>query len=304
MAKAQAVIGVFKNSSEADAVTDDLKRHGFETRDIESISRTTTGLAGGAGAAMAAAAEFDRIDISDEERRHYEEKLSQGRSIVIARAGGDRAREAADIMMRHGAVREEAHEGLLAEEKLRGETLTGRQALERETTIPIVEEEFKVGKREVHRGGVRVYAHTEEVPVEEEVTLRDERVTVERRHVNRPATPGMEAPNRVVEVSETVEVPVISKEARVVEEVVIRKETSEHKEKIKDTIKKTQIDVQNASEEEERFGREFAADRRYAGRDWGEIEQHLKRSWEEKHAGTWNDVKERFQSGWRSRFQK
>ncbi len=328
MAKAQAVIGVFRNSSEADAVTDDLKKHGFETRDIQSISEegSAAGLAGGAGAAMAAATEqeFDRIAISDDERRHYEDKLSQGRSIVIARATGDRAREAADIMMRHGAGREQEEEaregrrgeaiaGRMARErettagveaKLRGETTAGRAALERETTIPVVEEELKVGKREVHRGGVRIYAHTEEVPVEEEITLKDEHVTVERRHVDRPAGPGTETPSRVMEISEMVEEPVVSKEARVVEEVVVGKETTERTEKIKDTVKRTEVEIQKSTDEAERFGRDFAADKRYAGRDWNDVEPDLRRSWEEKHAGTWNDVKDRFQSAWRSRSRK
>jgi uncharacterized protein (TIGR02271 family) len=289
------VIGVFKNSSEAAAVADDLRKHGFETRDL---SRQAAGQAGGAGAAAAAATEeeFDRIAINEDERRHYEGKLSQGRSIVIAKATGDRAREAANIMMRHGAGREEE-----ALEEGREEAITGREARERETTIPVVEEELKIGKREVRRGGVRVYSHTEEIPVEEEIKLKEERVTVERRPVDRPAGPGTETPSRVMEVSETIEEPVVSKEARVVEEVVVGRETTERTEKIKETVKRTEVEIQQLSDEADRYGREFAADKRYAGRDWKDVEPDLRRSWEEKHAGTWNDFKDRFQSAWRFR---
>src|SRR3712207_8425900 len=50
-----------------------------------------------------------------------------------------------------------------------------------EIAVPIVEEELRVGKREVDRGGVRVDVDVEEVPVEEQVSVRDETVRVERR---------------------------------------------------------------------------------------------------------------------------
>jgi len=47
--------------------------------------------------------------------------------------------------------------------------------------IPIVEEELNVGKREVERGGVRVHTRVEAQPVEQQVSLHEEKVTVERR---------------------------------------------------------------------------------------------------------------------------
>ena len=47
------------------------------------------------------------------------------------------------------------------------------QAQETET-IPVVEEQLKVGRRTVQRGGVRVYARTVEQPVEENILLREE----------------------------------------------------------------------------------------------------------------------------------
>jgi hypothetical protein len=52
---------------------------------------------------------------------------------------------------------------------------------ERSTTvaeehIPIVEEQLRVGKREVSRGGARVRSYVREVPVHEQVSLREEHV--------------------------------------------------------------------------------------------------------------------------------
>ena len=57
--------------------------------------------------------------------------------------------------------------------------------------IEVVEEQLRVGKREVEgSGGVRVRSRIVETPVEQEVQLRDETVHVERRPVDRAADAG------------------------------------------------------------------------------------------------------------------
>ena len=55
-----------------------------------------------------------------------------------------------------------------------------------ELTIPVVEEDVRIGTREVETGGVRVTTRVEEHPVSEQVTLRDKTVHVERVPVDRP----------------------------------------------------------------------------------------------------------------------
>ena len=50
----------------------------------------------------------------------------------------------------------------------------------------MVEEDISISKREVERGHVRIYSRVTEHPVEEAVRLREEKVTVERRPVDRP----------------------------------------------------------------------------------------------------------------------
>ena len=55
-------------------------------------------------------------------------------------------------------------------------------------TIPVTEEQMTVGKRAVESGRVRVYGRVTERSVEGSVRLRDERVHVERRAVDRPVT--------------------------------------------------------------------------------------------------------------------
>jgi uncharacterized protein (TIGR02271 family) len=131
-----------------------------------------------------------------------------------------------------------------------------------ETVIPIVEEQLSVGKREVERGGVRVRSYVVETPVEESVTLRDETVNVERRAVNRPADVTADAfRERTIELTETDEEAVVAKTARVVEEVVVSKDVTERTEQVSDTVRRTEVDVENTTGVDRAVDRDLKADR-------------------------------------------
>ncbi len=112
--------------------------------------------------------------------------------------------------------------------------------------IPIVEEEMNVGKRTVDAGGVRVYRRIVEIPVEESVTLREEHVTVDRHMVDRPVTDAdlRLQGNVMVELTESAEEAVVGKTARVVEEVQVGKVLSEHTEHIEDTVRRTEVGIE------------------------------------------------------------
>jgi len=119
-----------------------------------------------------------------------------------------------------------------------------REANENEVVLPIVEEQLRIGKRPVERGGVNVRTTSQEVPVQENVNLREESVTVERRPVDRAVGNAPDAFREgTIEVTEMAEVPVVSKEARVVEEVVVGKEVTERQETVRDTVKRTEVEV-------------------------------------------------------------
>lgn len=115
----------------------------------------------------------------------------------------------------------------------------------REEHIPIVEEQIRVGKREVERGRVRVRSYVVEAPVEEQVLLRDESVTVERRAVDRTVgeVPADALRERTIEVTETDEEAVVEKAARVREEVVVRKDAEERAGTIRDTVRRTEVEI-------------------------------------------------------------
>ena len=128
-----------------------------------------------------------------------------------------------------------------------GATTAAAGTRTQEEHIPLYEEQLKVGKRVVEQGHVRVRVYTVEHPVQEGVTLREERVAVERRPVDRPAAgmPGEAFQERTVDVTTHREEPVISKEARVKEEVVVRKEADERTETVRDTVRRTEVEVED-----------------------------------------------------------
>lgn len=115
-----------------------------------------------------------------------------------------------------------------------------------EEAIPIIKEDVSIGKRVVETGGVNVRTNIVEIPVEKTVNLKEEYVTVERRPVNKNLTeadfPSFQ--ESTIEFTEHAEVPIISKEARVVEEISLKKEVNERNETIKDSIRETKVDVE------------------------------------------------------------
>jgi len=122
--------------------------------------------------------------------------------------------------------------------------LTG--AVEGELRVPVIQEQLLVGKRQVDKGGVRVIRRVQDRPVQKQVELREEHVDVTRRPADRPVDPA--ALNTLaelnIEVVERVEVPVVIKQERVVEEVVVRKEATERSQTVRDVVQRTDVDVQ------------------------------------------------------------
>jgi uncharacterized protein (TIGR02271 family) len=115
-----------------------------------------------------------------------------------------------------------------------------------EARLPIIEERLRISKREVEQGGVRVHTRIEEQPVEEQVRLREEQISIERRPVDRPLTDAdvQAAGAGAIEVRASAEEVVVAKEARVVEEVIISKEVGERSEIVRDTVRRTEVAVE------------------------------------------------------------
>jgi len=134
----------------------------------------------------------------------------------------------------------------MSTDRMSGDRMSG----DRDQVIPVAEEELHVGKREVNRGRVRIHTHVEERPVQEQVSLREERVAVERRPVEGSMRSGTMSgdelfQDRTIEMEERSEEAVVSKEARVKEELVIRKDVEQRTETISDTVRSTKVEVED-----------------------------------------------------------
>lgn len=281
-----------------------------------------------AGAGLGAAAggiigALTKLGVPEEHAQYYAEGVRRGGTLVTVSCDDSLAQKCADIMGDHGAVEIEKR----AEQwkktgwkrfDERGEPYTAEQRA-RESVIPVVEEEVKVGKRAVSGGGVRVYSYVTETPVEEKVTLREERARVERRPVDRPLGAGEEAfKESSIEIKETSEEPVVSKQARVKEEVVVGKEVGERTETIRETARRTEVDVDADRDFRTHFESNYASlgdsydeyssaynyadtlseDKRYSGKDWSMIEHDVHQDWERRHPGTWDRFKGAIRYGW------
>ena len=115
--------------------------------------------------------------------------------------------------------------------------------------IPVGEETLNVGTRLVTGETTRVRRVVVETPVEQAVSLREERVVVERRKPSAAtavATQGV-LTESVVEMSDSFEVAEVWKSVRVTEEVVLRREVTERHETVRDTVRHDEVVVEQVS---------------------------------------------------------
>jgi uncharacterized protein (TIGR02271 family) len=184
----------------------------------------------------------------------FSEGVRRGGTLVCAKCDDANAQRVADIFRGLPSVDlsrrterwrstgwkgYEPNAGMFSRDDLERERLLGRNELH----VPVIEESISVGKREVQGGGVQVQTHVTEKPFQETVALREEQVRVERHPVNRPVTARDEIGDRTIEMTAKSEEAVVQKGARVVEEVVVKKEAATRQETIRDTVKRTDVDV-------------------------------------------------------------
>ncbi|GAB3473161.1 YsnF/AvaK domain-containing protein [Azotobacter salinestris] len=190
----------------------------------------------------------------------YPEAVRHGSTVVTVTVNDDdQVPVVEEIMERNGAIdidERSASWGLQHTEQL-GSAETARTTGEapvsgtaERTAIPIMEEQLKVGKRENALGRIRIVSRMSERPVEETVNLTEQHAVVERRPVERPASQEEMSTfhEGTIEIQETSEEPVVSKTARVVEEVTVGKETTQREETVHDTVRRTDVDIERDSD--------------------------------------------------------
>ena len=113
-----------------------------------------------------------------------------------------------------------------------------------EETLRVAEEQMNVGKRVVQAGLTRVRRYVIEKPVESNVTLHEEHAEVMRRVISDPNyMKDIDWSDETIEVTETVEEPVVGKTAHITEEVVIRRQGSDRMQTVHDTVRRQQVEV-------------------------------------------------------------
>jgi uncharacterized protein (TIGR02271 family) len=130
----------------------------------------------------------------------------------------------------------------------------GPSSSQAEEVIPLAEETLVVGKQTVTSGTTTVRRVVVEMPVQQQVSLYDEKVIVERRKPVTDAVTGETLTELTIEMTETSERPVVGKSVKVREEVVVRRERTQRIETVRDTVRRDEIEVTH-SDKNHRSGR-------------------------------------------------
>lgn len=284
------------------------------------------------------------LGIPEDQANRYAEGIRRGGTLVVVRSEDHLADQAVQVMNRFNPVDvnrrverwksenwtrfDETAEPLHTRDFDRLSTMEHGD----ETTIPIVEEDIEIGKREVERDAVHVKAYVEETPVEKSVNLRSERIDVDRRPVDRPVSGDAGFVEGELHLTQHEEEPMVRKSARVTEEVHIRKDEQQRQETVRDTVRKQRVEVSNMTDDDwrtydnrfkqhyqtqygstgrdygyyqnaYRYGYMLGADERYRDMDWNTLESRARQDWErsEYHGdSTWDDIKQAVRNGWES----
>lgn len=264
----EKIVTLFDTTQQAEAARKNLIKAGFPDDDINLISGENLQHEGKAIRHPSIWQRLFGTDVEEDYADVYTRAMDTGGVILTLRADEDDAARAMGILDRHQAVDVPSRKTGLADTGLTtgataaagavGATgtaatshtdavhtsLTGDES--EEEILRLAEENLEVGKRLVKEGSTRVrrYVTTEDVTAE--VALREQHADIFRRAVDEPAYLGdIDWSEKVVEVTETHEQPVVNKTAKVVEEVVVRTDESERVETINDTIRRQNVDIEH-----------------------------------------------------------
>ncbi len=265
----RTITSMFDSRSEAEAAKTRLIQSNIDAENVQITDQSSSGSgeSGSSAGHMQGTthgqgfwASLKEAFMTDEDRHGYEEGIRRGGYLLCARVDESRADEAIRLLEESASVDFDERQQQWRNEGWAGYTesrqpqqqampeMGARGGTIEEERIPLVEEQLRVGKREVARGGARVRSYIEEVPVHEQVNLREEHVSVERRPVDQMISSadldrGDLLQERNIEMTETAEEAVIGKEARVREELVVRKTAEERQEEVNDTVRRTEVEV-------------------------------------------------------------
>ncbi len=202
----RTLTALYDNRASADAARDRLIQAGVSRSEIDVHDQTAYGDQTAPAHKGGMMEGLKNMFSFHDDHQAYGEGLSRGNILLSTTVDDAQAGAAIDILDGSGAIDfDRSQEDWRASGWAGQPASTGSQAdITRagatDDVIQVAEERLVVGKREVERGGVRVRSYVVETPVSEQVRLREERVSIERRPVNRalgPVTP----PSRIARSS-------------------------------------------------------------------------------------------------------
>jgi uncharacterized protein (TIGR02271 family) len=242
----QTVIGIFKNTSDAQDAVEELLDNGFTEGNVDlSVNNATMSSATNNDSESGISKFFKNLFGGDDESDRYTKAAERGSIVTVHTQTSEEAQQAAELLDKYGAIEvNDDDQGTNYESNTRSSE--DYVNAEEGQTVSVIEENLQIGKRDTETGGVRLKSRIVEKPVEENLRLREEYVRIERNQVDRAATDEdlKNSGDVNIELIEHAEVPVVSKEARVVEEISIGKDVKHREETVKETVRKTEVDIE------------------------------------------------------------
>jgi uncharacterized protein (TIGR02271 family) len=256
----QTVIGIYDNADNARKAEKELIRDGFDKNTVDIADNS-----GREDARERNRGFFGSLFGNSDDANRHAEVAERGTVVTVHTQNMRDAERAAAILDKFGTIDINPNDAGSRHTNTGATSATGRTtdttgrtsdmtAKTGDMKVPIIEEQLNVGKREVETGGARLRSRIVERPVEEHLRLREEHVNIDRNPVNRKATDAdlKNFKEGSIDATAHAEVPIVNKEARVVEEVNIHKDVTSHDETVRDTVRKTDVDVDKVKNKDTR----------------------------------------------------
>lgn len=245
----ETIVAVYDTTAHAQAAVDSLKSAGVPADAINMHNDATRAVTGTTTAAPVREQGFWSSLFGgepDHDTAVYDRSMASGSTVVSVDAPEAHVSKVLDILESHDPIDMDdraASYGLTqtATTQARQPVAPGRT--DTADALQLSEETLAVGKRVVNRGGTRIRRFVVETPVEENVALHSEKVVLERHPVTDGRAPSDSFTDKTIEMTEMAEEAVVSKNARVYEEIGLRKEVSDRVETVRDTVRKEDVEV-------------------------------------------------------------
>jgi len=254
----EKIVTLYDTKAHADAAVANLVNAGFSAADISEAGQGSLPTDLSTNDPRLWRRLFGR-DFSDADTASFANLIADGGVILTVRTDSDSVPRALAILNQHDLVVTD-RANLVAEEAEVIPVAPVREDLGKEGTLKLLKENIAVGKRLVDTGAERIRRYTVSKPVSAEVTLHDEHAEVFHRAVEDANYLDTDWDDAVVEVRESTEEPVVTKAARVYDEVGIRNVGTDRVETVTDTVREQKFEVEQVPVPEERVVEGYVVD--------------------------------------------